>query len=118
MNEMRKGWTRILALFLMLGSWGLAHAEYDAAGVYQSRCASCHGANGEGTKSPPLAPALKNNALILNAPADVIAQVIRKGRSGRERAYNDAFPNMPAFSPISVTDVDALIGYLKGDLQN
>ena len=110
--------TRILALFLILGSWNTVHAEYDAAGVYQLRCASCHGVNGEGTKAFPLGPPLKGNALVLNAPSQVLTQVIRKGRSGRQRAYDDAYPNMPAFSAVSVTDVDALIEYLKGDLQD
>lgn len=118
MNEIGKWGTRILALFLILGGWGLAHADYDAAGVYEIRCSSCHGANGEGTKAPPLAPPLKGNVLVVTAPAEVLAQVIRKGRSGRERTYDAGYPNMPAFSAISVTDVQALIAYLKGDLQN
>lgn len=98
--------------------WGSAQAEYDAAGVYEIRCSLCHGASGEGTKAPPLGPPLKGNAFVVNAPPAAIAQVIRKGRSGRERAYDEAYPNMPAFSPVNVTDVDALIQYLKGDLQN
>lgn len=98
--------------------WGSAQAEYDAAGVYKIRCSLCHGAEGEGTKSPPLGPPLKGNAFVISAPAAAIATVIRKGRSGKERAYDEAYPNMPAFSPVNVSDVSAMIEYLKGDLQN
>lgn len=107
----------VLLPMLLFGNSAVVQAEYDAAGVYEMRCASCHGTTGQGTVAPPLGPALKGNALIVNGPAPVIAAVIRNGRSGKQRNYDAAYPNMPAFSPISVTDVDALVQYLKGDLQ-
>jgi len=100
-------------------SCGTAHADFDAAGYYQMRCSSCHGANGEGTDNvaPSLGPALRGNALVKNAPVPVIAQIIRRGRSGKARVYNSHYPNMPSFGPETVPDVEALVAYLKGALQ-
>ena len=95
-------------------------AAFDAAGYYDMRCATCHGDKGQGTRNwgvPPTGPALKNNPFIVNGSPAAIRQVIRKGRSGTRRLYDDAYPNMPAFGPEMVPDVDALVGFLKGDLQ-
>ena len=96
-----------------------AYADVDGAGYYSMRCASCHGANGEGTDSvaPSLGPPLRGNALVKNAPVQVIAQIIRRGRSGKARVYNSHYPNMPAFGAEMVPDVEALVAYLKGPLQ-
>jgi mono/diheme cytochrome c family protein len=94
-------------------------AAFDAPGYYQMRCASCHGSEGQGTKgtTPALAPALKGNPFIVNGSPAAIRTVIRKGRSGQKRLYNDTYPNMPSFGPEAVPDVDALVAYLKGDMQ-
>jgi mono/diheme cytochrome c family protein len=104
------------ALFLACGS---AYAEIDSAGYYQMRCSGCHGTNGEGTDKvvPSLGPALRGNALVQNAPVSVIAQIIRRGRSGKARIYDSHYPNMPGFGAETVPDVEALVAYLKGPLQ-
>lgn len=96
-----------------------ATAEIDAAAIYAVRCSNCHGANGQGTRAtlPSLGPALKGNPFIVNGSPAAIKQVIRKGRSGQKRLYDDTFPNMPSFGPEPVPDVDALVAYLKGGLQ-
>jgi mono/diheme cytochrome c family protein len=115
---------RCAVLMNVLGAAALltfnsAKADYDAAGIFRIRCATCHGAEGEGTDQlgQALAPALKGNPLIQFAPAEAIATVIRKGRSGPRRSYDKGYPNMPAFGPEAVSDVDALIAYLKGPIQ-
>lgn len=112
----------VLRLLLpgLLLCWGTAQAEFDAAGYYQLRCGSCHGVDGEGTDRvfPSLGPALRGNALVQNAPDAVLIQIIRRGRSGKERVYNSHYPNMPAFGVEMVPDVEALVTYLKGPLQN
>lgn len=98
----------------------LAQAEVDAAGFYQMRCATCHGDRGQGTRNwgvPPTGPALKNNPFIVNGSPAAIRSVIRKGRAGAKRLYDDAYPNMPAFGAEAVPDVDGLVAYLKGGLQ-
>lgn len=87
--------------------------------LYLLRCGTCHGANGEGSARdwPPLGPALKGNPFIANASPAAIIRVLRKGRNGGERLYKEAFPNMPAFGVEAVGDADALVRYLKTDLQ-
>lgn len=107
-----------LALFLPLTATA---ADSDVGkDVYQMRCASCHGANGLGPEEggvPKLGPALKGNAFVQNAPYEAIYMLIRKGRGGADRVYDDKYPNMPAFGALMVPDVRALVEYLKGDLQ-
>jgi mono/diheme cytochrome c family protein len=110
----------MLGLFVAAAlTCGTAEADFDAAGYYKMRCASCHGRTGEGTDqtAPSLGPALRGNALVKNAPVPVIAQIIRKGRSGKARVYDSHYPNMPSFGAEAVPDVDALVAYLKGPLQ-
>jgi mono/diheme cytochrome c family protein len=88
--------------------------------LFRLRCGGCHGGDGEGTSNtmPKLAPALKGNPFVINAPAVVLVNVIRKGRIGRQRLYHDSpFANMPGFGAEMVPDVDALVQFLKTDLQ-
>jgi cytochrome c len=54
---MIRKFTIMLAVFLVAASIG-AGAASDGAALYKSKCAGCHGANGEG-KPPMKAPALK-----------------------------------------------------------
>lgn len=94
-----------------------ARAAWDAAGYYEERCSTCHGAKGEGTTAPPLAPPLKGNPFVMNAPVPVLVQLIRHGRIGRQRVYDGPYANMPSFGPEAVPDPEALVEYLKTDLQ-
>ena len=96
-----------------------AVAAFDAPANYQLRCSHCHGSNGQGTRAtlPSLGPALKGNPVVVNGSPAAIKNVIRKGRSGQKRLYNDTYPNMPSFGSEVVPDVDTLVAYLKGDLQ-
>jgi mono/diheme cytochrome c family protein len=96
-----------------------AYAEVDGALTYKLRCSGCHGAGGQGTRAvlPSLGPALKGNPFVVNGSPAAIKQVIRRGRSGQKRLYDDTFPNMPSFGSEPVPDADALVAYLKGDLQ-
>jgi mono/diheme cytochrome c family protein len=96
-----------------------AAAEMDAPATYQLRCAHCHGSNGQGTRAtlPSLGPALKANPFVANGSPAAIKNVIRKGRQGQKRLYDDTYPNMPSFGAEAVPDVDALVAYLKGGLQ-
>jgi len=111
----------LLATALLLGALSptASSAAFDAAGYYQMRCASCHGAEGQGSRAsvPPLAPALRGNPFVVNGSPAALRTVIRKGRSGKKRLYNDAYPNMPSFGAEAIPDVDAVVAYIKGDLQ-
>lgn len=108
-----------LGVFAGLPSSQAAATEVDAAGYYQLRCATCHGTSGEGTrnKSPSLGPPLRGNPLVINAPAEMLMSIIRRGRGGQQRVYDDAYPNMPAFDAGMVPDAIGLANYLKTVLQ-
>jgi mono/diheme cytochrome c family protein len=117
--------SRVIGVSTIVSALGLAlalpsQAAFDAPAYYQMRCATCHGDQGQGTRNwgvPPTGPALKGNPFIQNGSPAAIRTVIRKGRAGKKRLYDDAFPNMPAFGPEMVPDVEALVAFLKGDLQ-
>ena len=115
-----KSWAILPALLILLGTLltgKQAHAVWDAGGYYKMRCATCHGSKGEGTVAPPLAPPLKGNPFVINAPAAVIVQLIRHGRINRQRLYNESYANMPSFGPEEIPDPEALVQFLKTDLQ-
>lgn len=112
----------LMASIILLGSTlapAGALAANDAAKMYELRCSTCHGANGQGTRAslPSLGPALKGNPFIVNGSPAAISRVIRKGRQGQKRLYDDTYPNMPSFGFEVVPDTDVLVAYLKGDLQ-
>ena len=112
----------LIASIILLGGTlapAAAIAANDAAEMYKLRCSTCHGANGQGTRAtlPSLGPALKGNPFVVNGSPAAIKSVIRKGRSGQKRIYDDTYPNMPSFGFEVVPDTDALVAYLKGDLQ-
>lgn len=117
-----------LKLTLVTGLLGIAFLPFGASAadndigkdIYELRCATCHGMNGLGPEEggmPKLGPALKGNAFVQNAPYEAIYELIRKGRGGMARNYDDRYPNMPAFGAEAVTDVRALVEYLKNELQ-
>jgi mono/diheme cytochrome c family protein len=109
----------VLIIFAELPMSQAAASEVDAAGYYELRCASCHGAEGEGTRdrSPSLGPPLRGNPFVINAPVEMLTSLIRHGRGGQQRVYDDAYPNMPAFDSGLVPDAAGLANYLKTVLQ-
>lgn len=112
----------LIATLVLLGGTlapAAALAANDAAEMYKLRCSGCHGSAGQGTRGtlPSLGPALKGNPFIVNGSPAAIKGVIRKGRSGQKRLYDDTYPNMPAYGFEVVPDPEALVAYLKGDLQ-
>jgi mono/diheme cytochrome c family protein len=68
-----------MLLVASLASW----AADDGATLYKKKCASCHGANGEG-KPAIKAPALKGTGL----EASQVAEHITKGESGSKAPHN------------------------------
>jgi cytochrome c len=109
----------VLSIFAGLPMSQATASEVDAAGYYELRCATCHGAEGEGTrnKSPSLGPPLRGNPFVINAPVEMLTRLIRHGRGGQQRVYDDAYPNMPAFDAGLVPDAAGLATYLKTVLQ-
>ena len=79
------------------------------------------GAGDAHEKTPPgwrrgLAPPLKGNKFVTEGSTGDIATTITKGREGAAKHYKDLVSPMP---PASMSDsrLQALIAYLKGDLQ-
>ncbi len=101
---MKRTWLAIaaFALFIVMVMPGIGHAappaQIDAAAIFQQRCAPCHGANGEGTKT---APALTH----LSQSDTELLQIISEGKSGTI---------MPAWkTTLSADEISALVPYLR-----
>jgi mono/diheme cytochrome c family protein len=71
-----------LAAMLLIGSTASWAAD-DGAALYKSKCAGCHGANGEG-KSAMKAPAVKGTKL----GSDELVAHITKGESTSKAPHN------------------------------
>lgn len=89
--------------------------------IFEARCSTCHGENGDGNvgKIMPLtAPPLKGDQFVISASDKMIADVIRHGRTGARRHFDDTYPDMPSFDASMIEDIRPLIAYLKGDMQS
>jgi len=88
--------------------------------IYDARCSTCHGPGGDGNLGhtmPYTAPPLKGDQFVIGAPDKMIADVIRHGRTGARRHFDDTYPDMPSFDASMIEDIRPLIAYLKGDMQ-
>ena len=90
----------------------ISHA-IDAAQLYGSKCTACHGSKGEGTQ---VGPALKGNPFITKGTSDEIKKIILTGRTEKEKKYPNYMIAMPG-GLASEAEADALVAYLKGELQ-
>lgn len=105
-------------LSILLLSLFPAFALADGTGTYSQQCAQCHGKKGEGMQY--VAPALKGNEFVTQGSEEDIRGTIRNGRAGDTKRYTDDYP--AAMPPVSVgqvseTELEELIAYLKGPLQ-
>ncbi len=105
----------LLALMLAISGLGVGSSAFavDAAKLFSEKCAVCHGAHGEGTTT---GPTQKGDEFIMNAKPAEVKRVIMEGRSGAEKLY----PNIPVDMPkglVSEAEADALVTFLKGELQ-
>jgi len=73
----------VVSLAMMLLVVSLASWADDGAALYKTKCAGCHGANGEG-KPAMKAPELKGTNLAVNQ----IAEHITKGEPGSKAPHN------------------------------
>jgi mono/diheme cytochrome c family protein len=85
----------------------------DGSELFRAKCIACHGPKGEGT---PVGPALKGDPFIVNGAPDEIKKVVMTGRSDSEKKYPDIMNAMPG-GLATESEADALVVYLKGDLQ-
>lgn len=108
---MKKIVVAICALTLLGATAAMAK---EAAEIYKT-CAACHGAKGEGKKS--LGPAHKGNKFIIEGSADDIKATIKDGRTGAAKKYKELPSPMPANKTLTDAELDALVKYLKEDIQ-
>lgn len=80
------------------------------AAIFKAKCSLCHGAEGKGST---MAPAFKGNSWIKGASNAEITEVIKNGRKGAAKKYNNFFSDMPASKGLPESDVNALVEYLK-----
>jgi mono/diheme cytochrome c family protein len=85
----------------------------EGAGLFQAKCIACHGPKGEGT---PVGPALKGDPFIVKGTPDEIKKVVMMGRTDAEKKYPHFANSMPG-GLATEAEADALVVYLKGDLQ-
>lgn len=88
--------------------------QFDGKWRYRTSCAGCHAEDGSGIYA--FGPALKGNPLVQNAPAPIMIDIIQKGRNYGARTHL-AYVGMPAFQWIRAGEAEALVQYIKGDLQ-
>jgi mono/diheme cytochrome c family protein len=75
--------------------------------LFATRCAGCHGPQGEGTE----APALNNRALLETAGDDYLVVTISQGRQGTPMP---GFRNpSPAFPVLSPSDVESTVAFIR-----
>ena len=81
----------------------------DGTAIFKSKCAPCHGADGQGTA---MAPAFKGNAFIKNSAEADIANVLKNGRNGAEKKYKNFAIGMPK-QTLNDDEIKAVIAHLK-----
>ncbi len=89
----------VIALFVIGLMSSMALAAEDGAALYKSKCAMCHGPNGEGKSAPKLA----GDAL----SADQIAAVLTKGAEGKKA------PHGKPVAGLSADQASAVAAYVK-----
>ncbi|MBI5826937.1 MAG: cytochrome c [Deltaproteobacteria bacterium] len=82
----------------------------DGAAIFKSKCAACHGAEGQGTA---MAPAFKGNEFIKKSSVADISLVVKNGRAGAEKKYKQFAIAMPAQKTMSDEDIHAVVEFEK-----
>jgi mono/diheme cytochrome c family protein len=94
--------TKMLIVLLILAltvALALPAFAQDGAATYKSKCAGCHGADGQGK----VGPALKGASLT----DDQIADLLTKGNDAKKA------PHKKAISSLSADDAKAIATYVK-----
>lgn len=94
--------TKMLIILLVLAlavSMALPAFAQDGAATYKSKCAGCHGADGQGK----VGPALKGTSLT----DDQITDLLTKGNDAKKA------PHKKAISSLTADDAKAIATYVK-----
>jgi mono/diheme cytochrome c family protein len=87
---------------------------FDGAYLFHKYCSGCHGSMGQGIYLFGIT--LKGDAYVTAGKPEVIAETIQMGRKYRDKLHPE-YSGMPKFQYIRAGEIDALIAYLKGPLQ-
>jgi mono/diheme cytochrome c family protein len=79
----------VIGAGLLLAAPAVVSGAEDGAALYKTKCASCHGASGEG-KPKVKAPALKGTSL----EASAIAEQLTKGKAGAKAPHGKAIAGL------------------------
>ena len=97
-------------LALGVATFAVPAMAADGAALYKTKCAMCHGAEGQGSA---MGPAFKANAWVAGASEADISTVITKGRAGDAKKYKNFAMPMPP-QKVSDDEANALVAHLKG----
>lgn len=98
----------IMVVATSMGLVGTAMAA-DGAAIYKSKCAMCHGADGQGTV---MGNAFKDNKFIESGSEKILTEVILSGRYGAAKKYKEFTMGMPA-QKLSDAEVSAVVAHLR-----
>ena len=94
----------MITLFLFAATIALADAS-GAAETFKGKCASCHGADGDG--QTPIGKAVKARDLRS-------AEVQKQSDADLQKAISDGKGSMPAFkTKLSAAEVSSLVAYIR-----
>lgn len=82
----------------------------DGAAIFKSKCAMCHGQNGEGGT---MGAKFQGNAFVKDSKAEDIAAVLTNGRAGAAKKYKDIKMDMPK-QTLTADESAAVITHIKG----
>lgn len=107
---------------LLAGSFALSQgalaqeqAEFDGQWIYETRCADCHGDDGEGFY--PFGMPIRGNTFVQQSPAAAIIAVIQAGVLDDNKSRPE-YSGMPPFDYIRAGEARALVAYMKEELQD
>jgi len=102
---MKKSTAFLPAVVLVLGLTSPAYADIDAAAIYKSKCAACHGADGKG--QTVMGKTLHARDLgsddVQKMKSEELEKIITEGRN-----------KMPSYKgKLSEAEIDALVKYIR-----
>lgn len=98
----------VLALSVAVAGSALAA---DGAAIFKTKCAACHGTEGQGT--PGMAPAFQGNEFIKKSTVAEISLVVKNGRAGDQKKYKQFAIAMPAQKTMTDDDIKAVVEFEK-----
>ncbi len=97
-------------LALGVAAFAVPAMAADGGALYKTKCAMCHGADGQGGA---MGPAFKANAWLAGASDADVSTVITKGRAGDAKKYKNIAIAMPP-QKLSDDELKSIVAHIKG----